>query len=164
VTRAALALAAARAGHAGPVHPQVIAETVGIARRCCRRVVELPGRRLVVAWADGYGPNLDEDTLIVARLSRTRLVALGVCLGLCWDPNGRRFPGRTVSEDAFDAELDALGVPLIHVKSALPGLHEIGLISFIEGTITLGPALAQWSEATWNELHVLYPQLPGTDR
>jgi hypothetical protein len=164
VTAAALALAAARAGHCGPVDPQVIADAAGVARRCCRRVVELPGRKMVVAWADGYGPNLDEDTLVVARLSRTRLVALGVCLGLCWDPNAPRFPGRTVSEDAFDAELDALGVPPIHVKGALPGLHEAGLISFLDGTITLGPALAQWSDATWNELRVLHPKLPGARR
>lgn len=150
-----VALAAARAGYAGSVDPPLLAELQAVAHRTGRRIVELPGRQVVVGWADGYGPNLDDGELVVARLSRTRLVALGVCLGLCWDPDGPRFPGREITEAEFDAQLEELGVPVIHVKGALPGLHEAGLVRLRDGRIALGAALAQWTDASWNELRVL---------
>jgi len=158
----ALAFAAARAGHAAAIDPQLLGELHAAAARTGRRVVELPGRRVVVGWADGYGPNLDGDTLAVARLTGTRLVALGICLGLCWDPDGPRWPGREATEQDFDDQLAALGGAPIHVKGALPVLHETGLIRFADGRIRLGPALGAWSEASWNELRVLRGRLPGS--
>jgi hypothetical protein len=131
----ALALAAARAGHAAAIDPQLLGELHAAAARTGRRVVELPGRRLV---------------------------ALGICLGLCWDPDGPRWPGREATEQDFDDQLAALGGAPIHVKGALPVLHETGLIRFADGRISLGPALGAWSEASWNELRVLRGRLPGS--
>lgn len=158
---AVTALAAVRAGHHGPFSTATRAAIEAAARRTGRRTVELGGGRLAVGWADGYGPNLDDEALVIGELSPTRLVALGVCLGLCWQPDGPPLPGRTVPIAAFEAELDRLGVAGVHIKSSLPELHEMHLIVFDGRRLCLGPPLGAWGDADWAALRALRSALPG---
>jgi hypothetical protein len=158
------ALAAVRAGHQGPYDASTRMAVETAARRTGRRTVELGDGRLAVGWADGLGPNLDDEALVVGELSPTRLVALGVCLGLCWSPEGPPLPGRPVSLAAFEAELDRLGITAVHVKGSLPELHEMQLIAFDGHELSLGPALGAWGEADWAALRALRSALPGGER
>jgi hypothetical protein len=162
--RPEVALAAVRAGYRGPFETETLAAAHSAARRTGRRPVDLIGAQLAVGWADGYGPNLDDEALIVGELSPTRLVALGVCLGLCWDAAGPPLPGRTVAVEQFDAALDQLGVAHIHVKSALIDLHEMQLVRFDGRRLALGAALADWSDADWAQLRALRSGLPEAGR
>jgi hypothetical protein len=162
--RPEVALAAVRAGYRGPFEAGTLAAAHTAARHIGRRPVDLIGARLAVGWADGYGPNLDDEALVVGELSPTRLVALGVCLGLCWDADAPPLPGRTASVEQFDAALDQLGVAHIHVKGALIDLHEMQLVSIDGRRVVLGAALADWSDADWAQLRALRSGLPEVGR
>jgi hypothetical protein len=52
-------------------------------------------------------------------------------------------------------------VPLIAVKGALTGLHEMRLVRVERGRLALGVALGAWSDAAWSQLRA---QLLGAAR
>lgn len=163
----ALAMAAARACGSVRVSADGLNELRGSAERIGRRVGELGGREVVVGWADGYGPALDDPALAIYELPQTRLVALAIVLALCYSPEQGQRRGREMNLDAFldaAARLRPAGpatgaIGHAHMKGALADLHEIGLVELGDDVVRIGPSLAAWTPAEWSALDILHGQL-----
>lgn len=108
----------------------------------------------------------------------TVLLVLAACLGWCWpDPREAPFPGIAVKEDELlDAMLDlspsgqSAGARARQVirgnhRSAVRLLCACGYLEkSLDGSVALGPAVAQWSEADIAALRTDHHRLPSPDR
>jgi hypothetical protein len=162
--RPATAIAAARACGSVAVDAGDVATVQAAAERTGRRVTVLGGHELAVDWAAGYEPDVDADAIEVYRLSQTRLVALGVCLALCWQPHRGALAGRAASLAEFEQLLVALTAKQrdrataagagshAQIKGALVDLHAMGFVELSGDGVTLGPALSQLTAGDWNEI------------
>src|SRR4051794_37665301 len=106
--KAAVAMAAARAEGSVTLDGPSLAALEAAAQRTGRRVITLPGRQAVVGWAVGYEPNLDDDAVEVYELPQTRLIALALCLALCWEPHRGVMASRQAALHEFDAAVTSL--------------------------------------------------------
>lgn len=166
--RAATAIAAARATGAVALDSEQLNVLQATCVRVGRCAVPVHERSIAVVYSEGYGANLEDSAIGVYELPQTRLVALGLCLTLCHDPQHGQTFGRKATLADFDAALARLrldrgrtastetSIRNAHVKGALFELHEMGYIRLEADTIELGPALAGWSNGDWalvGELH-----------
>jgi hypothetical protein len=131
------------------------------AERTGRRFTVMSGREAVVNWAVGYEPNLGDGAVSVYELSKTRLVALGVALALCWQPHRGALDGREVAVADFeqllmilaarrgDRSVSGVAGSNASIKGALLDLHEMGFLRTTDETISLGPAMAQLTAPDW---------------
>jgi hypothetical protein len=153
VTDAAFELAALRTQRTRTVPPELRPAVANAAERLGRRLVDVRQAdgsiSLTLGWADGYEPVPSEATFGVRRLPPLAQVALGVCIGLCWqDRDAPPYPGGPVPFDEAVAVTVKLGLDYKHVVGAMRGeLQFAGLLVETDGGLRLGPAVAAWPPA-----------------
>lgn len=155
--KVATAIAAIRARGALAANEVLEAELEACSKRIGLEVVRV-GEEITVTHAAGYGPNLDDGSLVVYELPQTRLVALGVSIALCRDERAG-FPTGRASVQEFDEAVSELvrrrrgggdsQMSIRHLKAALFDLAEMGHLRVEDRVIRLGAALAGWSESDW---------------
>lgn len=163
----AFTLAALRAGGSYTVNERERSAAEAVAAGLGRRVVELhtqDGRASVtLGFVEGYEPNPGEEVFSVRHLSPIPLVALAICLGLCWTDLGQRpYPGQPVHiEQVLEAATD-LGAPHSHLLGAMRNeLTMAGLVDIDDSTVRLGRAIAAWTDAQVDALRRFADTLPG---
>jgi hypothetical protein len=157
------------------------------ADRAGRRLVGVAaadgGLGIALGWQECDEPAvLDEPLSGVCRLAPpTVQLVLAACLRSCWpDPDKPVYPGLATTEATVLEALDRLGARTPepwheqagsgvyrHRKSALRVLRACGFLApdAADGSVRLGPAVAQWPAADVDELrrcHHLLPA-PGQD-
>ena len=163
----AYTLAAVRAGRARPLNEHERADAAVVAAQLGRRLVEVyqerGGTRHALGFTDGYEPDPSLGVFAVRRLSPVPLIALAACLGLCWcDRDDAPYPGVAVSLDRVLEVTGALGADRAHTLGAIR--HELslaGLIELVRGEVSLGPAIAAWTDAQVDTLRRFADILPG---
>lgn len=162
-------LAALRAGRTLSLSQSDRAATEVAAGQLGRRLVEVhaqPGRgQTALGFAEGYEPNPDDDVFVVRRLSPVPLVALAACLGLCWTRrDAPPYPGEAVPVDCVLQVVRELGGDRSHTVGAMR--HELvlaGLIRIDHDEVSLGPAVAAWTDAQVDTLRRFADVLPGAE-
>lgn len=164
----AFALAVARACGSVAVEPEDKNAIRAHAEEIQRAVTQLRGCEFVFGWAAGYGPALDDETLAIYSLPPTRLVALGIVLALCYEPDRGDRLGRAIPLTDFNGALArvrsggqhvASQLGQAHVRGGLVELHEMGLVTLRQDCIGLGSALAAWTPAEWAAVDAAHSQL-----
>jgi hypothetical protein len=162
----AFTLAAMRACGTATVSERDRVAAEAAATRLGRRVVEVgdagSSDGLTLGFADGYEPNPADGVFAVRRLSPIPLVTLAVCLGLCWaEADTAPYPGIAVSRDSILQTTGALDAPASHVLGALRNeLTMARLIEMSGATVSLGPAIAAWTDAQVDALRRYADILP----
>lgn len=161
----------------GPQDPSHARALRSAARRTGRTIVEVSRGQMLLGWdADTEGIWAGEGMASVrsARPAQPRLLrALAACLRCCWvDPDSPIYPAVPASIDevlAAVASLSGTAEPndsglagRRHARGALTTLDAAGLIVLDEheGTVSLGPVIATWSERDISVLRGVWLRLP----
>jgi hypothetical protein len=177
-TRHLLAVMRARRVVPGPQDPSHARALRSAARRTGRSVVEVRGGGVLLGWdadAEGVWAAEGMDAVRSTRPAQPRLLrALAACLRCCWvDPDTPIYPADSARiEDVLAAVLTLAGPTEAnesgltarrqHARGALTTLHAAGLIVLDEheGSVSLGPVIATWSERDVSVLREAWPRLP----
>lgn len=150
-----------------------------------RRLVDVvcPGgeRGIALGWQNGDEPAVMDEPLseIYRHATTTVQLMLAACLRCCWpDPGQPLYPGEATTETVVFRALDNLRARAPsadsdevrkgahgHRRSALRVLRACGFLApdAGEGTIRLGPAIAQWTPADITELASDHHLLPSQE-
>jgi hypothetical protein len=138
------------------------------ASRLGRRVVEVydarEHRAYTTGWADGYAPPTDGDVIALWRLSPVPLITLATCLGLCWSDRAEDpYPGEPTTVEAVLDAVAAIGADRRWALGALRNDLRLGrLVEVRRSEVTLGPAVAAWSDSQVSALRRFSDALPAT--
>lgn len=157
-----------------PDDPAAARSLTTAAVRAGRVLVNVAGGRLALGWPDDADTAWADDGLALRDRAASRLArTFAAVLRSCWpDADAPPYPGRPAAVDDVLAAAATLGTiggaeeggqsATWHAKGALVTLHSCGLVEHDKehGTVTLGPAVACWTDVDADTARQAWGRLP----